>query len=295
MDTLDWTLIRSFIAVAETGSLSAAARQIGQSQPTIGRHITLMNEALGVSLFTRHSRGLALTEAGTELMPAAQTMREAAARLELAAVGQTQRLEGTIRISTSVVVAHFHMPAIIARLREKAPGIEVELLPSDSTENLLFREADIAVRMYRPTELDIIARHLGEIDVGMFAATSYLDRKGRPISPEDIANHTLIGLDRSDLLIRGMRQHGLNVSRNDFAVRCDDQAANWQLLRAGCGIGFGQASVALHDPGIERVLPGLAIPTLPVWLAAPQALKRSPRIRFVFDFLVQQVSALCIA
>ena len=295
MDNLDWTLIRSFLAVAETGSLSAAARQLGQSQPTIGRHIAQMDADLGVSLFNRHPRGLTLSDAGAELMPAATQMRDAAARLSLAAEGQSQVLEGTIRISTSVFVAHFHMPAIIARLRKAAPGIQVELHPSDVSENLLFREADIAIRMYHPRELDIIARKIGEIEIGLFAAKSYIDAHGRPRAFADLTDHTLIGLDRSDMMIRGMREAGMQISIHDFAVRCDDQAVGWHLLRAGCGIGFGQVKVAQSDPLVEQIRLDIPIPTLPVWLAAPEALRRSPRIRFVYDFLADEVAKLCIS
>lgn len=295
MDNLDWTLIRSFLAVAETGSLSAAARRLGQSQPTIGRHVALAEEALGVSLFTRHARGLALTEAGLDLLPPARAMRDAAARLSLAAAGQTQRLEGTVRITASVFVAHFHLPRIVARLREEAPGIEIEINPTDSNENLLFREADIAIRMIRPSELDIVARYLGEIEIGLFAARTYLDRNGRPETVDDLASHALVGLDRSDAILRGMHAHGIEMGRHDFALRCDDQAVGWHLVRAGCGIGFGQVSVAKDDPLLEQVLAGLELPTLPVWLAAPEALRRSPRIRFVYDLLAREIPALCAA
>ncbi len=295
MDIPDWTLLRSFLAVAETGSLSAAARLLGQSQPTIGRHVALAEEALGVALFTRHARGLHLTDAGAELLPAARDMGAAAHRLGLTAAGQSQTLEGTVRVTASVVVAHFHLPRLAAIIRAEAPGIEVEILPSDSNENLLFREADIAVRMVRPTEPEIVARYLGEIEIGLFAATSYLDRRGRPHTIDDLGGHDLVGLDRSDLIIRGMRTRGVEMRRSDFATRCDDQALGWHLVRAGCGLGFGQVSVAKDDPLVERVLPGLDIPTLPVWLAAPDALRRSPRIRFVYDLLAREIAPLCAA
>ena len=159
MHNPDWTLTRSFLAVAETGSLSAAARQLGLSQPTLGRHVADLEAQLGMPLFQRAPRGLIPTTAALNLLPHARAMRDAAARLHLAAAGQTETLAGTVRLTASRIVAHYILPAIIAELRQAEPGIEVELVATDATENLLFHEADIALRMYRPTQLDIVALH----------------------------------------------------------------------------------------------------------------------------------------
>ena len=189
-------------------------------------------------------------------------------------------------------MAHVSIPPILAGLRRSHPEIRIDLVPSDETENLLFREADIAVRMYRPEQLDMIAQHIGDLPLVVFAAKSYLARAGRPTSPADLMNHDLIGYDRSDQIIRGMREMGFPVTRDWFSVRCDNQSAYWQLLRAGCGIGFSQLGAAQADPEIEQLFPDLPIPPLPVWLTAHEAMRRTPRVRVVWDALAQGLKPL---
>ncbi|MDF1857209.1 LysR family transcriptional regulator [Pseudooceanicola sp.] len=287
---LDWSLVQSFLAVAATGSLSAAAVRLGASQPTLGRQIRRLEDETGLTLFARRPRGLELTEEGSALLPAAQKMGAAMTELALAAAGHDDGLSGSVRITASGVVSHHLLPRIIAEVRQAAPEIEIELDASDDSGNLLFREADIALRMYRPDQLDIITRCLGEIEIGCFAATGYLDRAGRPEQAEQLKAHALIGFDRSDLMIRAMRHFGWPATARDFAVRCDNQVAYWELLRAGCGIGFYQAHVAVATPGIERILPDLPIPGLPVWLAAHETVRRIPRVDLVWRILEQGLS-----
>jgi len=292
MDNPDWTLLRSFLAVAETGSLSAAARALGLSQPTLGRHIAELEAALNTPLFTRAPRGLEPTEAATAMIPAARQMRDAAARLTLLAAGHEGALAGTVRLTASRIVAYHLLPPILADLRQKEPGIEVELVPSDSSENLLFREADIALRMYRPTQLDVVTRHLGDLKMAVYAAKTYLDRVGRPQTPEDLLALEFIGFDRSDLVLRMMATMGIIRKREDFPIRCDDQVVYWALVRAGCGIGAAQTIFADADPLVERCAPFLDLPALPVWLTAPQALRQNPRIRRVMDHLANAFKTL---
>ncbi|MHA3979483.1 LysR family transcriptional regulator [Halovulum sp. GXIMD14794] len=293
MDRLDWTLLEAFAAVAEAGSLSAAARKTGISQPTLGRHIRRLEDRLGTPAFTRHRSGLALTDAGRALLPAAQDMDQAAARVALAAAGQTDRLAGTVRLTTSVAFAHFHMPPILAGLRVDAPQIQIELVPSDSSENLLFREADIALRMYRPTQLDVVTRHLGDVTLGIYAARNYLARIGLPDGPENFGQVEMIGYDRSELLLRGMREMGMDVRRDDFPLRCDDQAVYVHLVRVGSGAGIIQDSIAAQFPEPVRILPDIPLPRLPVWLTVPAALRDTPRVRFVWSRLERDITPLC--
>jgi len=287
MDDFDWSLMQSFLAVADTGSLSGAARLSGHSQPTLGRHIQTLEQSLGASLFDRHARGLTLSDTGAELLPMARQMRATMNQIALTAAGQSQQLQGTVRITASVFASHHLLPPILADIRAAEPAIKLDLVPSDATENLLFCEADIAVRMYRPTQMDIVTRHICDLSLGIFAARSYLDRAGRPARLEDILDHDLIGYDRSDLIVQSMRAMGWAVTRDDFAVRCDNQATYWELVRAGCGIGFSQTGVANTDPGIEELGFDLDIPPLPVWLAAHQAMRQTPRIRRVWDMLAE--------
>ena len=292
MDTPDWTLTRSFLAVAETGSLSAAARVLGLSQPTLGRHIADLEVSLGLPLFTRAPRGLVPTEAALDLLPHAQAMRDAAARLHLAAAGREASLSGAVRLTASRIVSHYILPPMLAGLRRAEPGIEIDLVPSDSSENLLFREADLALRMYRPTQLDMITQHLCDLPTAIYAAKTYLDRRGRPTGIADIASHDVIGFDRSDMIIHLLRPMGITVTREDFPVRCDDQIVYWNLVRAGCGLGGMQCLIGDADPLMERATPFLPLPSLPVWLTAAQALRQTPRIRRVHDFLAAAFRAL---
>jgi DNA-binding transcriptional LysR family regulator len=287
LDSLDWTLIRAFLAVAETGSLSAAARALGSSQPTLGRQVRDVEAALGVELFQRHAKGLSLTETGAAILPVAQEMRAAAGQIALIAAGQDERPTGAVRVTASVIVAHFVLPPILARLRAKEPGVVVDLVATDSTDNLLFREADIALRMYRPDQLDMVTRHVTDLPLGIYAAKSYLDRRGRPATVAEALEHDWVGYDRSDLMLRGMREMGWPVDRDFFAIRTDDQAGNWQLIRAGCGIGIAQIATARAAPEVERLLPDLALPSLPVWLTAHEAMRRTPRIARVWDALAE--------
>lgn len=286
---LDWSLVQVFLAVADTGSLSAAARRLGSSQPTVGRQVHEMEDSLGTALFRRQPRGMALTEAGQALLAPARGMQTAAGQLALAAAGESDQLAGSVRLTTSVFMAHHVLPPILARLRQEEPRIAINLVATDSTDNLLFREADIAVRMYRPEQLDIVTRHLCDVPLGLFAATAYLDRVGRPKDLDALSRMEFVGLDASDLMIREMRKIGWQVDRDWFKVRCDHQTSYWQLVRAGCGVGFCQRPTALTDPEVEEISLPMPVAVLPVWLAAQDRMRRTPRVRRVWDHLARHL------
>ncbi len=285
LSNLDWSLIQSFLAVAETGSLSRAARQLGVSQPTVGRQIRQIETDLEVSLFSRQPRGLALTDTGSALLPHARIMADGLRALSLTAAGRSEKLSGPVRITASVFTAQYQLPPILAKLRAEEPDISIDLVASDRTENLLYREADIAVRMYEPTQLDIITRHLGELELGIYAAKTYLERVGRPRSFEDMFQFDLVGYDQSDDILRGMRDLGFEAQREWFTTRCDHHAAYWELIRAGCGVGFAQVCIGETQPEVERLFAEFPLPTLPLWLAAHEAVRSTPRIKRVWDAL----------
>lgn len=289
---LDWSLIRAFLAVAETGSLSGAARQLSQSQPTLGRQIKLLEEQLGVRLFERQTRGFALTPTGESLLEPACAMRDAFGQLSLRAAGRDAKMQGTVRITASEVMARHAMPKIIADIRRAEPDIQIELVPTDTSENLLFREADIAVRMYRSTQLDVITKQIAEAPLGVYAATAYLSEHGMPQSAEQLMAHDVVGYDRDDRIIQAMRALGWPATRDFFAVRCDDQNTYWELVRAGCGVGFTQRIVGDGDPLVTRLLPDLDLPPLPVWLAAPEQMRATPRIKRVWEMLEGGITEL---
>lgn len=287
----DWSLIQSFLSVAEAGSLSAAARALGRSQPSLGRDIRALESQLGATLFDRHARGLRPSATGARLLPHARRMREEIAAIALTAAGEAQQLAGTVRITASVFVAHYLLPPVLAEIRTAEPAIQIDLMPSDDSENLLFRAADIAVRMYRPTHPDLIARHVGDVPMGIFAARSYLERAGRPQRIEELRAHAIVGFDRNPLILSSMRAQGWVVDRDFFAIRCDNQATYWELVRAGCGIGFTQAQVGRADPLVEEVELGLTLPALPMWLTAPDLMRRTPRIARVWSLLFDRLRA----
>ncbi|WP_425040303.1 LysR family transcriptional regulator [Primorskyibacter sp. S187A] len=285
LDKLEWSLVESFLAVAEEGSLSAAARRLGLAQPTVGRQVRQLEAQLGFALFDRQPRGLRLTDKGGDLLGPARAMQAAASQLALAAAGASDELAGTVRITASVFTAQHALPQLIAEMRRDLPEIQIELVPNDSSENLLFREADIALRMYRSEQLEIVTRRVGDLRLGLYAARSYLDRVGYPETLEEVMALDWVGYDRSEMMINGMRDAGFNVSRDWFAVRCDQHAVYHQLLRAGCGVGFSQAVVTEADPQMVRLVPELPIPPLPLWLAAHETVRRVPRVALVWERL----------
>ena len=289
MADIDWNLIKSFVTVAETGSLSAAARKLSASQPTLGRHIGELEQALGVTLFRRGRSGYALTEAGATLFERGKTVSEQASAFSRLALGSVEAIEGTVRIAASEVVAAYVLPDMTARLGIEEPGIEVEIVASNQVENLLRRDADIAIRMVRPAQNELVARKVTDIPLCACATKSYLVRHGRPTRPGDLANHALVGFDRSDEIIRGFTAFGIPVSRGSFRFRTDNQIVLWEAVRAGNGIGIGQRPLAERDPTLEIVLPSLPLPVLPVWLAMHRDVRTSMRIRRVADFLHEEL------
>ena len=292
LDKLDWALVQAFLAVAETGSLSGAARTLGTSQPTLGRQIKLIEAQLGVELFHRQPRGLALTQTGAALVAPAQAMRDAVRQISLKAAGRQMQLEGTVRITASVAFSVMHLPQIIEQIRAVEPQIAIELVPSDTTSNLLFREADIAVRMYRPTQLDLITKHLGDVDLGFFAAKSYLDARGRPTTLDELMAHDFVGYDAAPDIVDGFRAMGQDVTREFFKVRTDDNMAYWALVRAGCGIGLAQRIIGQADRLVEELEMGIELPVLPVWLTAHEAMRQTPRVRRVWQLLERGLKPL---
>ncbi len=292
LTNLDWSLVQTFLAVAETGSLSGAARELNLTQPTAGRHVQALEQELGVALFKRQARGMALTPEGSTLLDHARAMRDAAGALSLAAAGGESDLSGTVRLTSSVFVAHHILPAVITELRETHPEIQIELVASDTSENLLFREADIAVRMYRPTQLDVVAKHLGAVRLGLFAAKSYIQKHGMPTA-EDFVQHDIIGYDRNKSMIEGFREAGMEVDHDFFPVRCDNQTVLWELVRAGAGLGFGMERAGCDDPLLTQIDAGIDIPTLDVWLAAHEAVRRSPRVDVVWTILAERLEEVC--
>lgn len=290
----DWTLMRSFLAVLERGSLLGAARYLGSSQPTLGRHVAELERQLDVVLFERTGRGLVPTRAALSIADHARTMAGSAEAIGRTLTGQIRQLAGAVRITASQTVAVYMLPPLLARLREREPAIAIEVIASNAISNLLRREADIAVRMIRPDQASLIARRIGQVEIGAYAQQDYLRRRGVPRTPADLLRHDLIGFDHDDLIIRSFHAMGLPIERDAFGIRSDDHLVLWQTLRAGLGVGFAARWLAEREPELQRVLPDLAIPTLPVWLTVHREIRSSARIRAVYDFLAHAIPAALV-
>jgi DNA-binding transcriptional LysR family regulator len=291
MSEPNWDLYRSLLAVLEHGSLSAAARELGLTQPTLGRHIEALEATLGQQLFTRSQQGLAPSEAALALKPFAEVLAATSAALVRAAADAKGRVSGTVRISASEMIGVEVLPPILARLQEDHPDLDVELSTTDTVEDVLNREADIAVRMTEPMQKALIARYLGVIPLGMFAHKRYLDRHGLPTSWDDLADHRFIGYDRQGALARTFLKRVPGVEKARLAFRADSNLAQFAAVRAGSAIGICQVKLA-RDIGdlMQLFVDEFALP-LPTWIVMHEDLKDSPRCRVTFDVLVRGLTA----
>lgn len=294
VDEPDWGLYRSFLAVAGEGSLSAAARMLGMTQPSLGRHVRELEATLGVALFTRSPQGLALTEVGVELAEHARGMAAASAALRRAASGSRQEVRGVVRITCSEVIGGEVLPAMLAGLRRQQPGIVIELSLSDATEDLLRKDADIAVRMLRPSQGALVARRVGAIGLGLFAHRRYLKERGTPRTLADLHRHVLIGFDRETPALRAMRGRvpgGEVYAREHFALRTDSPLAQLAALRAGYGIGACQRALARRERQLLPVLPEAFGLDLDTWLVMHEDQRANRRVRLVYDYLFEALAA----
>ena len=287
----DWAEVRTFLSVAREGSYSAASRALGLSQPTVRRHVESLSERLGVDLFRRDQSGAKLTADGQRLLGAAEAMAEAAAKLSLNADRVADRITGTVRITASEMMSHHVLPPIIAKLRQDHPGVQIDLVARDASDNLLYREADIALRMYKPEQLDLVVRKVAELPTALYMAENMIARVGVPKDLEALMALDMVGFDQNDLIIRELHKLGLSVTRDFFPVRCDDQPAHWELVRAGCGFGAAMRRIGDADPLVRRLDLGLTLPPLQVWLATPSAIRKVPRVNLVWDVLARELGS----
>jgi len=285
IDRVDWSLVRSFLAVLDAGSVTAAAKRLGATQPTLSRHVAELEAELGAPLFERTGRGVAPTAAALAIAEPARQMADAALALTRGIAGARSQPRGVVRVTTSQVAATWLLPQVLARLQRAHPEIEIEVVSSNELTNLLRREADIAVRMVRPVQSSLIAKKLGEIEIVAAAHKSYLAKAPPLRTADDLRQHRLVGFDRDDTIVRGAARFGLPLARADFAIRTDDQVAYGRLVAEGAGIGFVARYNLRHWPGVVVVLPGLLPEVLPCWLAVHREIRASRTVRTVYDFL----------
>ncbi|WP_372781015.1 LysR family transcriptional regulator [Phenylobacterium sp.] len=286
----DWDLFQSLHAVLEAGTLSAAARLRGLTQPTLGRHIESLEQRLGSPLFLRSPRGLQPTDLALELKPHLHDMAAAASAAVRDASGAADSLTGSIRITASEMVGAEVLPPMLTAFRRQHPGIIIELMMSNIVDDLSRREADIAVRMAPPTQSALVAKKVGEVQLGFYATEDYLEHHGRPGCVEDLDGHTIIGFDGPARSIKDLAGINLEVSRESFDFRSDSDLAQLAFLRAGYGIGVCQPTIARRN-GLVRVMPNVVVFNLGVWIVMHENLRASRRMRLMFDHLVEGTTA----
>jgi len=287
MNSIDWGRIRSFLTVARLGSLSAAARELGVSQPTLTREIQALEAATRLNLFQRTTQGLNLTEAGQALVEAATQMSEAADRFARQASGLSVELQGTVRVSANEIVGFYLLPTALAAFRAQHPGVQIEIVISNRASSLSKREADIALRMFRPQQPDLVVRRLADLPLGFFAQREYLERHGTPRNIDDFKTHGVIGFDEDMDFLDGAARLGYSFTREDFPLRTDHMLAQINLLRAGAGVGATHLGLARRFPELVRILEDIPLPALEFWCVCHRDVQHNSRIRALMQHLIQ--------
>ena len=286
----DWNRARAFLVTAEEGSLSAAAIALDMSQPTVGRQVSALEEELGVSLFERTNSGLVLTQSGADLMVQVKAMADAATDLSRLASGHIETVEGIVCISATEMMAAFVLPPIIEKLRRQWPKIEIEIIASSDTSDLSRREADIAIRNFRPKQQDLIVKRVQNTLGHLYASKSYLENLEHRQSPQDLNNAAFLGVDRSSRIISHLKQFGFDLKSSNFPVIVSNHLVQWEMVKHGSGIGFMMEEIGDAEPLVEKVLPNFPAFETETWLVAHRELKTSKKYRVVFDFLAAALS-----
>lgn len=291
MSALDWNQLRAFLETAETGSLSAAARKLGLAQPTLSRQVAAMEQRMGVTLFERVGRAMALTPTGLDLLEHARAMGSAVEAMSLAAAGLSQAVDGVVSISATDVIGSHLLPPLLQRLREQAPGIVIEVVSTNALSDLQRREADIAIRHVQPEQPELIARRIREATAYFYASEDWVRANGHPRTREEAMRVRFIGTDRSGLYLGYLNRFGLPLTEANFSAYAECGTAHWSLVREGLGIGVMLEEIAQATPGVVRVLDELPAVHYPIWLVSHRELRTSRRIRVVFDVLAEGLKA----
>lgn len=293
ISNLDWNHVRAFLATAKNGSLSAAARVLGQTQPTLSRQISALEQSLGVTLFERIGKRLIITQAGKDLLEHAVQMSDAANAFSLSASGRTQIIAGLVRISVSDLFSIHLMPAFLEKIQIELPQIELEIVVSNTLSDLQRREADIAIRHVRPTQPELIGKFIGESTAGLYASHSWIQKHGEPKTLSQLLDHSLIGISDVDQMISILSDNGLLLRSENFKIRTDSGILMWEMIRKGLGIGVLTTEVSNNTPELQQLLPDVFPPIpVPTWLVTHKELNTSRRIRLVFDMLADYLKEI---
>lgn len=280
----DWQWWQYFLAIAEQGSLSQAANSLTVSQPTLSRQLQSMEKRLGQPLFDRSTQGLTLTGFGESLLEECHLMRSSAERLERLAAGQASTLTGRVRLAANELIALYYLPKILPLFLDTYPEVSVEVEVSNQVSNLDKRDADVAIRMFAPTQLDLFCRRIFDIPLGFYASAQYLDKKGTPTNAEELFDHRIIGYDRDRQFEKGGQEMGWNINNEQFLMRTDFMPMHLEMARHHGGIVVTHKSLCI-DAGLEGIKVGIKIPDLPIYLACHRDVQHNKKIRVLMDFL----------
>jgi len=293
MNSFDWQWWQFFLCIAEFGSLNKAAAALNISQPTLSRHLLAMEKKLGQSLFDRSTQGLRLTSFAAGLLEEGKIMQASAMRLQRIAQGQALQLKGRVRLSVNEMLAQYYLPDLLPQFMQRYPDISVEIEVSNKASNIDKRDADIAVRMFPPTQLDLIARKLADLSLGFFASEQYLQQQGTPQNMQQLFEHRLLGYDRDQKFVEGGRLLGLDIRNEQFLFRCDFMPLQFELAHKGAGIVITHQKLALSK-GLMQIATDIALPPLPIYLVCHRDVQHNPRIRAMMDFLADNLVKLLI-
>jgi DNA-binding transcriptional LysR family regulator len=288
--SFDWNQARSFLAVAEEGSLSAAAKALRLTQPTVTRQLAALEEDLSVTLLERTGRGVSLTSAGLDLLDHVRTMAEGANLMSLAASGQSQDIDGKVRVTASEMTAAYLLPDILCQLSTVAPDLQLEVVSDNTVRDLLLREADIAIRHTRPEQPSLIAKMITEETMRFYAVEKYLDSYGTPKQHFDMSAHQFVSFGDFERIIGYLKPVGLDLSQKNFRYASNSQLVEWEIARKGHAIAIMNDNIAAKFPEFQPVLTEIEAFSIPVWLVAHRELQTSRRIRLVFDLLASSLS-----
>jgi DNA-binding transcriptional LysR family regulator len=290
MSRIDWNRARAFLATAETGSLSAAARQLGLTQPTLSRQVAALEDELAVTLFERVGKKLVLTETGASLVEHVRAMGEAATAMGFAASGRAQAIEGRVSISATDAYAAYILPDIVVRIRREAPQITLVIISCNSLSDLRRREADIAIRHVRPDADELVGKLVRESSARFYASQDWVAHNGRPKSAADIAPYDLIGYEEIDRFAEFMRGLGVRAVEDGFRLVSENSVVVWEMVRKGLGIAVMSREIALRTDGMVDLFPDAEPIRFPVWLVTHRELRTSRRIRLVYEILAEEIA-----
>lgn len=291
MKPMDWNHIRAFHATAAAGSLSAAARRLGLTQPTLSRQVLALETDLGVALFERRGRKLVMTQTGMELLDHIRVMGDVADTVALAASGRVQEIRGRVSISATDSFSAYVLPEIIERIRSEAPQITVMIVASNELSNLHRGEADIAIRHVGPDRPNLVGQYIRDTEACFYASENWVARHGLPKGPADLARAELIGPD-GKRFADFLHEVGIPIEAADFRILSDSSVAIWEMVKRGMGVAAMLREVADRTPGVTNLLPDMPPLRFPIWLVTHQELQSSPRIHVVQRILAEELARM---